>query len=82
MVPRAERAARGVFRTSGTWWPLNVSGGGRSASFGCPQCGVEGILDEHVIHNDGRVEPSVVCPSCGWHDYIKLADWPGEYGWQ
>lgn len=36
-----------------------------------------GVLADHVIHDDGRVEPSVQCPNdtCKWHEEIILEDW-------
>lgn len=40
----------------------------------CPQCGLHARLADHTMSPEGFVQPSVVC-DCGFHEYIKLADW-------
>ena len=47
-----------------------------SASFTCND-GHFGSLLDHVILDNGRVEPSVVCTyeDCTFHDYITLDGW-------
>jgi len=42
----------------------------------CSGCGNRFGLD-HVVHADGEVEPSLVCPepSCGFHGYVRLEGW-------
>lgn len=32
----------------------------------------------HVIHDDGRVTASILCPveGCGWHVFARLVGWP------
>lgn len=39
--------------------------------------GHAGLIDEHVIADDGTVSPSVVCTeeNCGWHEHIQLDRW-------
>lgn len=32
-------------------------------------------LARHTINPDGTVRPSVLCPTCGFHDDIKLLGW-------
>ncbi len=34
-------------------------------------------LKGHVVHFDGRVEPSVVCPhlGCDFHEFVRLKGW-------
>lgn len=39
----------------------------------CPR-GHIGVLD-HDIDDDGTVTPSVQCPSCEWHEMIRLDGW-------
>jgi hypothetical protein len=34
-----------------------------------------GTLGDHTIHPDGRVEPSVECPQCLWHQSVILDGW-------
>jgi len=59
-----------------TWKGLKLAAGGRSASYTCPN-GHTGVLIDHTILPDGRVEPSLVCPheGCGFHDFIWLNGW-------
>jgi hypothetical protein len=42
----------------------------------CPGCGIEGRLD-HDVAADGKVSPSLDCPSCEFHAFVVLADWDG-----
>ena len=64
----------------GTWKGLKLADGSRSASFCCPGCEQLGALVDHVIFDDGRVHPSVVCPTegCDFHEYIQLEEWQDE----
>ena len=32
-------------------------------------------LARHTIDLDGSVHPSVLCPTCGFHDDVKLLGW-------
>ncbi len=41
----------------------------------CPPNGHVGRLDDHTIHPDGTVRPSVECPSCAFHEEVMLEDW-------
>lgn len=47
----------------------------------CPQCllamsvGGERFGSVHAIDDDGRVSPSLVCPRCSWHVFVKLESW-------
>lgn len=49
--------------------------GRRVAKLSCPRCALEADLEAHEIHKDGRVEPSVMCGGCGWHENIWLQEW-------
>jgi hypothetical protein len=68
----------------GTWirWFFGPAMTVGSAVF-CPNCargmsigGGQPFGSCHSIAADGRVSPSVVCPYCQWHTFIRLADWP------
>lgn len=70
-------ATRG--RGPGQWWPCDLTGGGRTATFYCPICGLRGTLQDHHIAEAGAVTPSVVCPHherdrC-FHDNVVLVEW-------
>ena len=54
----------------GTWMSL----GKGIVLFTCPNCGTIGTFD-HEIAPDGTVTPSVVCPDCEFHEWLKLDDW-------
>lgn len=57
----------------GEWWEWHGQTWIR-----CPGCGAAGALS-HSISNEGLVQPSVECPqTCGFHEFVKLLDWPGE----
>lgn len=43
----------------------------------CPGCGIEAKLD-HDVADDGKVSPSLDCPSCDFHTYVVLEGWPGK----
>lgn len=72
----------------GTWvrWlfgPTAIVG----AAVICPTCGRGMSIGGgqpfgscHSIAPDGTVSPSVVCHSCSWHTFIRLADWPSDGG--
>ena len=32
-------------------------------------------IHKHIILGDGTVQPSVVCPGCGWHEFVQLEGW-------
>lgn len=39
----------------------------------CPTCNKAFCLANHVIDNEGKVSPSVVCPfSCGFHEFVEI----------
>lgn len=46
-----------------------------TAAVYCQDCRVKAILDDHTISQDGTVHPSLGCPLCGWHVWIRLKDW-------
>jgi hypothetical protein len=53
----------------------------------CPECGRgmsigggQPFGSVHTITGDGTVSPSVVCPACSWHTFIRLDRWPGPQG--
>lgn len=60
----------------GTWKGLETAQG-KSASFTCPDCRQTGALVDHEILANGRVHPSVVCPTegCTFHKWIVLDGW-------
>lgn len=47
---------------------------GSSVIVTCPQCKKKAALD-HTIEEDGDVNPSLICPFCGYHKFIKLEGW-------
>lgn len=63
----------------GTWKGLQTDSR-RSASFTCPECQQIAYLLNHRIGDDGKISPSVVCPTvgCGFHEFIKLEGWDGS----
>jgi hypothetical protein len=63
-------------RRRGTWFPL-IADDQKTATVTCPDCGLQGTLESHKIHEDGRVSPSVNCPDpeCSWHVWIRLEGW-------
>ena len=68
-------------RPKGTWKEFHIDEEKLSASFACPGCGVVGTLEDHIIHPNGIVEPSVDCPEgCGFHDMVILEGWHGRNG--
>ena len=60
-----------------SWYLFKVPGG-RSVRF-CCKYGHIGTLDDHVIHADGMVVPSVWCaePGCDFHEQLRLEGWTG-----
>ena len=40
----------------------------------CPKCGNIGDLADHIIHEDGTIIPSLVCPykECDFHQMGKI----------
>lgn len=45
----------------------------------CPRCGNHAVLHsaKHTIETTGHVNPSFVCPyGCGYHQFIRLVNWP------
>lgn len=44
---------------------------------GCPECGQAATLEDHTIHPNGDVQPSVECPNdhCGFHEHVHLEAW-------
>lgn len=61
----------------------NEDAGMVGALCSCPSCGnkwfLSGGVSKHVIHDDGRVTASVVCPEkgCEFHEFVVLEGWPG-----
>ena len=59
----------------GPWWrPTWPTVPIRSAWLKCGK-GHLGTLTDHTINPDGRVEPSVQCPNCSWHEDVMLEGW-------
>ena len=69
-------AAKSNDHTPGTWKPLQLPDGRRTATFTCPK-GHHGSLSDHDIMEDGQVHPSVLCMTegCGFHEFVKLEGW-------
>lgn len=70
-------------RTPGHWWPTQDASGKVSGTIYCPKCEGAMSLRNHTISAAGEVTPSVVCPTrnvecphCGFHEVVKLAEWP------
>jgi DNA-directed RNA polymerase subunit RPC12/RpoP len=40
----------------------------------CPGCNKKFALD-HEVADDGTVTPSMDCPECAFHEFVKLKDW-------
>lgn len=64
----------------GTWRGSRINGEKRSANFCCPGCGQRASLSHHTIAEDGKVSPSVVCPTegCTFHEWIQLEGWSSQ----
>jgi hypothetical protein len=74
-IPR-DQGPKGDDQAPGTW-RHGTSDGSPTAFFRCPQCPTLGALaGTHDIAADGTVTPSVVCPNCSFHEWIKLDGWP------
>lgn len=45
--------------------------------FKCPGCAVEvGVgRRHHTVGPNGDVNPSAICPHCGFHGWVRLAGW-------
>lgn len=78
VLPRGVTAAW----TEGSWFPwLFGPRMVRGAAVVCPSGHAFSIGGGHVfgschsIQDDGSVAPSVVCPHCGWHVFIRLDSW-------
>lgn len=69
-VPRGD-GSRDAPRPS--WSPATVDGK-KTALVRCGDCGGGALLD-HDIADDGKVSPSLGCPFCGWHVFIRLEGW-------
>lgn len=68
-------ASTGAFPAPGTW-RSGICDGVRTAFFRCPKCDTYGALaGTHDIAWDGTVTPSMVCPNCDFHEWIKLDGW-------
>lgn len=59
-----------------TEWRRITLDGEETARVTCPECKQEYLLD-HVIAPDGKVAPSLDCPTdgCGFHEMVQLAGW-------
>lgn len=60
---------------TGTWW---IMSGQATPAIRCPVCNHIAVLADHTISANGRVSPSVVCPDCGFHEFLTLAGWEGR----
>lgn len=73
---------RGTYRRIREYWADHCSRKGVAntywAELCCPGCGrVAMVGSNHVVHDDGTVQPSDVCPfsPCTFHQFIVLDDW-------
>ena len=64
-------APRRLDMQKGEWTETNIG-----VLMTCPDCGDGAYLD-HLIHADGKVEPSVMCNKCAYHEFIILEGWTG-----
>ena len=53
----------------------NVDTGDKFVHLTCPECGQYANLSHHFVDAEGIVSPSLQCPSCSFHDHVKLEDW-------
>ncbi len=61
-------------------WRRVVFQGKATAHLSCPECGVTGLLSDHVIAASGLIAPSVDCPTkgCTFHVVgVILEGWKG-----
>jgi uncharacterized Zn finger protein len=58
----------------GQWGVVNRDGR-KLIIVACPECGVVGDLDNHIVDDKGVVSPSLICSTCGWHFEVKLLDY-------
>ncbi len=58
-------------------WRGGVSDGVSTATVSCPDCGEVCSLTSHNIDAQGRVTPSLVCPTrnCDFHKFVELVGW-------
>jgi hypothetical protein len=66
-------------RPSSRWWRTEYEDGSL-VILSCPGCNAPMSLQSprqrgHDIAQDGTVSPSVGCPQCGYHEFIKLEGW-------
>lgn len=64
-IPRTTKK----LQTSGCWWDS-----GARICIKCPECDLIAGLD-HEVKENGNVEPSLDCPSCNFHRYVRLLNW-------
>lgn len=60
-------------------WGVAKLDGQLTARVSCSN-GHVGILTDHTIDYDGKVNPSLVCPEdgCGFHEFVQLNGWKPE----
>jgi hypothetical protein len=58
----------------GIKWNRVTIDGKITARVTCPGCRLTFALD-HDIAEDGTVSPSLDCPVCVFHDFVKLERW-------
>ena len=58
------------------WWKWR---GGSFVFVRCPNDHTHSVLtpggSSHTVADDGAVMPSMVCPSCDYHEFVKLEGW-------
>jgi hypothetical protein len=75
MITFPKDTGRSPFPKAGHW-RKGTADGHPTAFLVCPQCPTYASLHgTHEIAVDGTVSPSVVCPNCDFHDFVKLEGW-------
>lgn len=74
LIPKTDQRWNGG---PGTWFPVTLPDGRRSAMLNCPGCPCTGSLSNHEVAVDGTVSPSVLltCQHGTFHDFIRLENW-------
>jgi hypothetical protein len=54
------------------YWTFKMYKGETIICICCPACGHSATLGDHIVHDDGEVEPGIVCNTCTFADEIEL----------
>lgn len=74
MIEIVKALGRDIWHKTPLTWKGLQAGQGRSASVTCAN-GHSATLTDHQIAPDGAVTPSLVCPECDWHEFVRLIGW-------